>query len=67
MDLIVKKQFINACSEESAMYLLESGPRYLKGDLKKKPVQFKKNDNCASQDVKVQMAAMEGSVLLDQF
>ena len=29
VDLIVKQQFINACSEELAMYLLERGPKYL--------------------------------------
>ena len=29
MDLIVKEQFINACSEESAVYLLVRGPKDL--------------------------------------
>ena len=29
VDLIVKEQFINACSEELAVYLLERGPRDL--------------------------------------
>ena len=29
VDLIVKEQFINACSEDLAMYLLESGPKDL--------------------------------------
>ena len=29
VDLIVKKQFINACSEDLAMYLLERGPKDL--------------------------------------
>ena len=32
VDLIVKEQFINACSEDLAMYLLERGPKDL-GDL----------------------------------
>ena len=29
VDLIVKEQFINACSEELAVYLLERGPKDL--------------------------------------
>ena len=29
MDLIVKEQFINACSEELAVYLQERGPKDL--------------------------------------
>ena len=29
MDLIVKEQFINVCSEELAVYLLERGPKDL--------------------------------------
>ena len=29
MDLIVKEQFINACSEELAVYLLKKGPKDL--------------------------------------
>ena len=28
VDMIVKKQFINACSEDLAIYLLERGPKY---------------------------------------
>ena len=27
VDLIVKEQFINACSDELAMYLFERGPK----------------------------------------
>ena len=29
VDLVVKEQFINTCSEESAVYLLEKGPKDL--------------------------------------